>query len=117
MSPRRFLIVIGVCAVSSVGLAACGGGGDGDGSGGGSTVAVDTGDFFFRPASQTASVGDEVTWTNSGGQLHTVKGPGFAAEPFGSGESYSHTFDEAGTYAYVCTLHPTQMQGKIVVTG
>jgi hypothetical protein len=30
--------------------------------------------------------------------------------------SFEYTFDEAGEYTYICTLHPTQMVGSLTVT-
>ncbi|HUU61047.1 MAG TPA: plastocyanin/azurin family copper-binding protein [Acidimicrobiia bacterium] len=35
---------------------------------------------------------------------------------FGTGETYSFTFTEAGEYPYICTIHPS-MQGTIIVTA
>jgi plastocyanin len=31
------------------------------------------------------------------------------------GESFSRTFNEAGTFQYFCTIHPTQMIATVVV--
>ena len=77
---------------------------------------IDTGDFFFEPKSEEIKVGDTVTWTNTGEQLHNVQGPDFASpKAFGTGESYTNTFKTAGTFEYLCTLHPTQMTGTIIV--
>jgi plastocyanin len=33
----------------------------------------------------------------------------------GPGESFSITFDEPGTYRYVCTLHRQDMDGEVIV--
>jgi plastocyanin len=33
------------------------------------------------------------------------------------GEVATHTFDTAGTFDYLCSLHPKDMRGRIVVTG
>jgi plastocyanin len=32
------------------------------------------------------------------------------------GASVSHTFDSAGEFAYMCSLHPRDMRGRVVVT-
>ena len=32
------------------------------------------------------------------------------------GDSFSHTFDQAGTFNYVCGIHPS-MKATVVVTG
>jgi plastocyanin len=77
---------------------------------------VNTGDNFFEPASLEVKVGDTVTWTNTGQELHNVQGPDFRSpDAFGAGQSYSNTFKAPGSFAYLCTLHPTQMKGTIVV--
>ena len=34
-----------------------------------------------------------------------------------SGGTFSHTFDTAGTFLYHCEVHPTLMNGQIVVLG
>jgi plastocyanin len=97
-------------------LLGCGGGGGGGDQGPRVPAgAVQVGDFFYRPADKQVGVGDRVTWVNTGQQLHTVKGPGFASQAFGNGQSYRFTFRRAGTYRYICTLHPTLMKGVIVV--
>jgi plastocyanin len=62
--------------------------------------------FTFNPAIITIHVGDTIVWTNQGG-FHTVTGTG--AEPMcGSGTlagSCSHTFLNAGSFAYQCNFH------------
>jgi plastocyanin len=47
---------------------------------------------------------------------HDVKGDGWGSgEPQRSG-TFRRTFDQPGTYDYVCTLHP-QMTGRVLVTA
>jgi plastocyanin len=77
--------------------------------------AVATGDFFFRPAPKRVRAGGRVVWANLGAVPHTVKGPGFSSPSLDPGERFAHTFARPGRYEYVCTLHPTQMSGSIVV--
>jgi plastocyanin len=113
---RNLAIGLGALMVSAPGLA-CGGGDSGTqpGQPPAAPGAVEVGDFFFSPQTKRVSVGQLVTWTNTGKQLHTVKGRGFASQAFGNGESYRFRFRRPGTYAYLCTLHPTLMKGTIVV--
>lgn len=77
-----------------------------------SQVSVD--DDFFAPDAVKVTTGTEVTWTWVGSNAHNVTADGFASEAQTDG-TFSHTFDQAGTYAYVCTLHPG-MEGTVVVT-
>lgn len=73
--------------------------------------------FSFNPPILTVDVGTTVMWTNKDGDLHDVYSdpPGiFGQQLPGSGGTASHTFNQAGTYNYVCTLH-AGMSGTIVV--
>jgi plastocyanin len=74
----------------------------------------------FSPASQTASVGQVVEWTNTGGVTHTIM---FDSAPevclsdaqLAPGATWEVKFTKPGTYAYRCTIHPG-MTGSITVT-
>jgi plastocyanin len=78
--------------------------------------SVTMGDFFFSPASVTISVGDTVTWHNSGQAPHTAtaNNGSFDTGTINSGGSGSHTFNSAGTFSYICTIHPN-MKGTVRV--
>jgi plastocyanin len=80
------------------------------------SASVTMGDFFFSPASVTVSVGDTVTWRNTGQAPHNATGNGgsFSTTTIDNGESASHTFNSAGTFSYICTIHP-QMKGTVRV--
>jgi plastocyanin len=73
-------------------------------------------DFEFSPSSITINVGDTVTWSNEGPTPHsaTAEDGSFDTGIFEEGQSRSHTFNEAGTFAYICTPHPN-MKGTVVV--
>ena len=75
-------------------------------------------DFAFKPASVTVSVGDTVTWTNQDQAPHTATANdgSFDTGNLDKGQSGSHTFSKAGTFAYICSVHPS-MKGTVVVTG
>lgn len=80
-------------------------------------VEVNVVDFDFEPAEIEVAVGTTVTWTNSGGQPHTAtaRDDTFDTGVLTNGKSGSYTFEEAGTYPYVCTLHENTMQGVVTV--
>jgi plastocyanin len=95
------------------------GGGDdaGGGGGGGGATEVSEEGIAFNPAEVTVSVGDTVTWTNNDTVEHDVTADGFSSgEPGGMapGDTFDHTFQEAGTFDYVCTVHPG-MEGTVTV--
>lgn len=76
--------------------------------------AVTIENLAFNPRSITVKQGATVTWTNRDTTTHTVSGYGFVSGPIAPGASYSHTFSTAGTYEYICTIHPS-MVGIVVV--
>lgn len=78
--------------------------------------SVTIADFAFTPAQITIDEGDTVTWTNKGPTAHSATAPdgSFDTGIFPAGQSRSHTFNDAGTFSYICTPHPN-MHGTIVV--
>jgi plastocyanin len=72
--------------------------------------------FAFNPATVTVNVGDSVTWTNNDDVPHTATADNgsFNTGQLGSGDSDSVTFNNAGTFAYHCSVHPS-MDGTVVV--
>jgi plastocyanin len=73
--------------------------------------------FTFSPRSVTVNVGDTVTWTNSDAQAHTAtSGSTWNTGDIAGGDSASITFRTAGTFDYICAIHPT-MTGTVVVRG
>jgi LPXTG-motif cell wall-anchored protein len=80
------------------------------------STTVTMGDFFFSPASVSIAVGDTVTWRNNGDAPHNAVADdgSFSTQNLNKGESASHTFDQAGTFSYICTIHP-QMKGTVRV--
>ncbi|MFT3854105.1 MAG: plastocyanin/azurin family copper-binding protein [Ilumatobacteraceae bacterium] len=87
-------------------------------SGGGATAVTIKG-FAFDPKEIDITVGDTVTWTNEDGATHTVEsvdGAFAESDGLGQGETFTHTFDTAGTFNYVCGIH-TGMKATVVVSG
>lgn len=79
--------------------------------------AVSITNFAFAPASLTVPVGTTVTWTNKDEEPHTVSADdgSFRSQGLGTGSTFTFTFTKAGTFAYICTIHPF-MHGTVVVT-
>ncbi len=71
-------------------------------------------DFKFQPAEITINKGDTVTWTHPGTASHTVKFADSESPILKNGASYSKTFNQAGTFAYSCGIHP-YMKGTVIV--
>lgn len=81
-------------------------------------VTVDVTDMKFSPAEVTVKVGETVTWKFKDSVPHTVQGIGDKAmginSPIFDKGEWSYTFFAAGTYRYLCSLHP-QMRGTVTV--
>ncbi len=92
----------------------------GTGSPAATPVATDTVDlppsYRFEPAAITVPAGTTVTWTNSDNFTHNVQIGAGEAMLMQPGQSVSHTFAEPGLYEYICSLHPNDMQGTVLVT-
>jgi plastocyanin len=81
-----------------------------------SAMTVEIKDFAFNPPSIEIAAGTTVTWTNSDSAPHTATqdGGGFQSGRLDQGQSFSFTFDTAGTFEYHCEFHPN-MHGTVVV--
>ena len=72
----------------------------------------------FSPATVTIVAGGSVTFRNDDDRAHTVtaKDGAFNSGTIGEGGSWKRTFKQAGTFSYLCAIHP-EMTGKVVVKG
>jgi YVTN family beta-propeller protein len=80
-------------------------------------TAISIASFAFTPGTVTIAAGQTVTWTNHDTVPHTVtsndgKWDSGTLQP---GATFSQKFDQPGTYAYQCSIHPF-MQGTVIVT-
>jgi|SRR6187399_27926 len=122
----------------ALGLSACGGGDDDDTSTvtepAGSAAPEPTGkaappgavapraekveivDFAYDPDPVTVQVGGKVTWLNQDSAPHTATAEdgSFDTGTLEEGKLKSETFKQAGTYAYICEIHP-DMHGTVEV--
>ncbi len=85
--------------------------------GGGGATEVSMKDIKFDPSDLSIKAGDTVTWVNDDTVGHDVTGDDFKSGDAGAmqnGDTFEHTFDAAGTFDYVCTVHPG-MKGTVKV--
>ena len=116
--------VVAGLAFAALLLGACSGGGGtaapaapGE-QGEASAVVTAVKSYRFEPQNIEVTAGDEVEWVNEDDFPHNVH---FLT---GRDDTYdlsidgtaTVTFDEAGTYEYECSLHPSQMSGTVTVT-
>jgi len=104
---RLFILPIAVLAAVLVAVAA-----------GASTQTVQVTKNGFTPQSATVNVGDTVTWHNADTADHQVVADdgSFASPVLHTDQSYSHTFNSAGSVKYHDSLAKTHT-GTIVVNG
>ena len=84
----------------------------------------ETADGCFIPSMVTIDIGGEVIWENNDTAAHTitsgtaVEGPSgvFDSSLIMAGSSFSHTFEDAGTFDYFCMVHPW-MAGAVMVSS
>ncbi len=118
---RRFL-VLSTIAAAAILLASCSGSSDDDttsDTGASGDAAVTIVNFSFGPAGVDISVGDTITWTNdpaSVGHTATSDDGIWDSSLIKAGNSFDHTFTEAGRFTYFCSIHPS-MKASITVNG
>jgi len=82
----------------------------------------ETAEGCFIPSPVTIDMGGTVTWENNDTAAHTATGGSATEGPSGvfdsslimAGSSFSHTFEDAGTFDYFCMVHPW-MVGSVIV--
>jgi plastocyanin len=106
----RFLLPVAAAALIAAG---CGGSGTSEPVAATEVEMVKS--YSFDPKVIEIEAGDTVTWTNEDNFTHTVQVEGREDHKVERGESVEITFDEPGTYDYVCTLHSQDMDGTVIV--
>lgn len=75
--------------------------------------------YAYTPAALTVAQGDTVTWTNADQASHDITlthGPAALHSPMlATGQSWSHTFTVAGSYSYLCSVHPDMVASVMVL--
>lgn len=82
----------------------------------GAGAEVDIQEFAFGPNEIQVAAGDTVVWTNLDPFAHSVRAgdQSFGSDPLNQGDTFSFTFAAAGSFAYICGIHPS-MTGTVVV--
>ena len=72
--------------------------------------------FKFGPEKVTVTKGTEVTWTNQDDIPHSIVliALGVRSKVLDTDRTFTYQFDKAGTFSYICGLHPF-MHGQVVV--
>jgi plastocyanin len=114
----RTRLTIVAASLALLVAAACGGGDDGGSDGAAAEPAesatVVLKNTAYDPEEVAVVTGGTVTWEwDDGNIVHDVKGDDFKSELQKEG-TFEHTFDEAGTYEYSCSVHPA-MKGEVTV--
>jgi YVTN family beta-propeller protein len=83
-------------------------------AGGGAAVSI--ANFAFAPTPLTVAVGATVTWTNNDGAPHALAfaDGAKASDLLLPGQRFARTYVKAGTFDYVCSVHP-YMTGTVAV--
>jgi plastocyanin len=124
---RSFQAPMAAALLAAVTLAGCGGGGGKDDNGAkappaagpqSGEAAVRIVNFEFKPQKLVVTPGTKVTWTNDDSNIHDIKDTSPLATPqsqeLSKGETFSITYGQAGSYNYVCGIHP-YMAGTVEV--
>lgn len=144
MHPKALFTVPALCALIGFGATGCSGGDDDTGpastaestgttaeaeddSGAGGSAPAPSGDavrsaeveiedFAYRPDPVTIEEGGKVIWKNRDSVPHTATAVdgSFDTGTIEEDKLKSETFKQAGTYEYVCSIHP-QMHGTVEV--
>lgn len=82
------------------------------------TAAVGMAGRAFRPAGVTIAAGGTVTWRNDDDREHTVTATdgAWTSGTIAPGQTWSRRFPAAGTFPYLCLIHP-EMRGAVAVAG
>jgi plastocyanin len=113
---KRFKLSVVVLAMAALALlVAQSGQAAGSGAQASATKTVDIRNFAFHPSTVRVKRGGRVTFVNSSNVTHTATRAGsFDTKRITPGESETVRFEQRGTFAYHCKIHPF-MKGKVVV--
>ena len=128
LAPWAKPLLLVVVLAASVLLAACGGSGTGkSGYGEGEAieitadvVTVEMINILFAPKAIKVKPGTTVTWVNKDPVVHNViaiDGTFRSEDEVQPGGTFTFRFDSPGRFRYVCTFHPPNQIGIVIVEG
>jgi plastocyanin len=91
-------------------------GGGGGGGAAPSSATVHMAGRTFGPSSVTIAAGGSVTFLNDDDREHTATGDSFDTGVLNPGAQSRETFPSAGTFSFLCAIHP-EMRGTVNVRG
>ncbi len=81
---------------------------------------VDIVNFEFKPQKVLVKPGTTVTWTNKDTTIHDIKDTSPLNTPqskdLNTGDTFSITYNQPGTYSYICGIHQ-YMTGTVEVVA
>jgi plastocyanin len=114
VSASRLLPLL--AALAALGAAGCGGSDPLDSEPVATTKVALPKSYKFEPAVIEVDPGATVTWTNEDSFTHTIRfGNEDEAAELEPGDTFEREFAESGAFHYVCTLHPRDMEGEVMV--
>ena len=85
------------------------------------SAEIDIVNFAFTPKTLSIGRGTSVTWDNKDEEPHNIvnvpsegQPRAFRSQAVDGGDKFTFVFNQAGTYRYICSIHP-HMEGTIVV--
>jgi plastocyanin len=111
----RWALVLAIAAATVLLIAGDKGSAAGAGATASAARSVDINHFAFHPPTLRVKRGARVAFVNSSNVTHTATRAGsFNTGHIKPGKSVTVRFNQKGTFAYHCNIHPF-MHGKIVV--
>ena len=77
------------------------------------SASINVNNYSFSPSNVSITTGGTITWLFQNG-THSATGSAFNSGTRMMGQTYSYTFNTAGTFNFVCSIH-SGMTGSITV--
>lgn len=113
--PRFWVLTAAAALLLAALVGADRGGAAGPTAGASAAKTVSIVNFAFKPGTLTVKRGARVAFANTSNTTHTAtKGGSFDTKRIAPDKSKTVQFNQRGTFAYHCKIHPS-MKGKVIV--